>query len=369
MAAALPPADDAADSGAGDPAPVADHAVQSEASRDVDAQPAPSVQVLDKPEFLRHRAVPMETTEQVAYRYGVSVERLRKWNGLSDEFALHKVWRKPKLKVWARRKSPPRRKVEHTVEPDETWGSIARDYGVASTDMRAYNVKKIGRKFEVGDALDIWIDPVIYAEIQRGPTPEGLRRGAFSIGSPNEGRLVNAVKLPPSEDYELGYPNSVWGTTSAVGALVRAFRSWRTASGYAGKLRIGTMSRQRGGEVGHHKSHQTGRDIDIRLPLKEEVPQGLKPEAWRVDWWATYQLIEALLAEPETSVIFFDYKLQRRLAKAAEANGVDAEQVSEILQWPIGSKASRGRVRHEPGHTQHIHVRFHCAAYETECVE
>ena len=88
-----------------------------------------------------------------------------------------------------------------------------------------------------------------------------------------------------------------------------------------------------------------------------------------VDWVAVWYLLESFVDREETQIIFFDYKLQRRVAKAAVAAGIPQERVDEVLQWPVGAKSSRARVKHEPGHTHHIHVRFHCGPYETECAE
>jgi LysM repeat protein len=330
--------------------------------------PGPRIEFLEKGKRLKHIPVPMETLQQVAARYDVKVEALRKWNELSEDFVLEKVRKKPKLRIFTKRISPPRERVEHEVIEGDTWGQLARRYGAASTDIRAYNVRKLGRHLEPGEIVQIWIDPVIKAEIDRGPNEFGLRRGAYSIGSPNEGRLVNGVEIPPSEDYELGHPNSAWGTTFAVSCVVRAMSAFRRRSGYGGRIKIGTMSRQRGGEVGGHKSHQSGRDLDIRLPVKEDVPQKIRPLPYRVDWLATWYLIDAFEASGDAAVIFFDYKLQRRIAKAALEAGVAQSRLDEVLQWPIGSKSSRGFVRHEPGHEEHIHVRLSCGTYETECL-
>ena len=336
-------------------------------TRAADDPQGPSIEHLDEREHLVHDPAPMETLDQVAARYDLDVERLRKWNDLPEDYRLEKVRKKPKLRLYTKRRSPPRERIEHTVVEGDSWGELARRYGAASTDIRAYNVGAVGRELEPGEVVQVWIDPVIKAEVDRGENEHGLRRGAYSIGTPNEGRLVNAVRLPESDDYTLGYPNSAWGTTRAVSAVIEAMRNFRSQSGYTGVIKIGTMSRQRGGEVGNHKSHQSGRDIDIRLPLKEDVPQKLRPETWRVDWLAAWHLIESFRETGDCLVIFFDYKLQRRIAKAAAAAGVEQSHIDEVLQWPIGSKASRGFVRHEPGHEQHIHVRFACGAYETEC--
>ena len=129
------------------------------------------------------------------------------------------------------------------------------------------------------------------------------------------------------------------------------------------------MSRPRGGQVGHHHSHQSGRDLDIRLPLRESVPASLAPTARRVDWAATWALIQAFARTGAVQVIFLDYATQKRVHKAAKAAGASDEELAALLQWPLGSVSNQALVRNEPGHDQHMHVRFVCGPAEPECVD
>ncbi|HGG57500.1 MAG TPA: hypothetical protein ENK31_06865 [Nannocystis exedens] len=192
--------------------------------------------------------------------------------------------------------------------------------------------------------------------------------GAYAVGRPHRGKLVNGTRIPQnSDDYELRYPGSSWGTTTSVRSLVVAIHNWRQSSGYRGRLAIGTMSRERGRPIGGHLSHQCGRDVDVRLPLREELKQTLTPLGRRVDWWALWQLIVALDETGYLSRVFLDYKLQKRLYKAAKEHGISRAERRRIIQFPMGRGSGRGLVRHPPGHDRHFHARFRCADYETEC--
>ena len=64
-----------------------------------------------------------------------------------------------------------------------------------------------------------------------------------------------------------------------------------------------------------------------------------------------------------------DYALQKEMYRAVKAAGVEPETIAKVLQYPRGYEARRGLVRHEPGHTQHVHVRFGCGPCEVECIE
>ncbi|MCA9693443.1 MAG: penicillin-insensitive murein endopeptidase, partial [Myxococcales bacterium] len=242
-------------------------------------------------------------------------------------------------------------------------------HGANASDLRVYNYRRVGRELAPGEVVTVWADPTIQAAVQADDAASLVPPGAFSIGPPQRGELVNGVALPELSAYVLRFPNSAYGTTHAVRATVAAVTSFRASSSYAGELRIGAMSRQRGGPMGGHASHQSGRDLDIRLPLRAELPQRLHPKAHRVDWLATWRLVQAFIETGAVSRIFLDYKRQGRLLRAARAAGVSEAELERVLQYPRGWGADAGVVRHSSGHKGHLHVRFGCADYETECVE
>ncbi len=324
-----------------------------------------------RPPLIRHVVVPRETIEQLAYRYRVHPRHIAQSNKeleLDDELKAGDT-----VRLRSTISPPPREKHIWTVREGDTWVSIARRHGAESMDLRAYNLRTVGRTLEPGEQVVVWSDPTLKTAYDDDrPLPgvaADIRPGAFSIGPPNDGRLVNAVRLPQSEQYDLRYPNSAWGTTLAVRSTVVALHDFRDTTDYRGDLRVGTMSRKRGGPVGGHKSHQSGRDLDIRLPLRETVPQRLSPRPHRVDWVATWELIKAFARTGAVIRIFLDYRRQRRLVRAARAAGATPDELDDLVQWPRGWGANLGLVRHSHGHTGHIHVRFACAPYEVECIE
>lgn len=323
------------------------------------------------PRWVRHRPAPRETIEQIALRHGVEARQIREWNHLADDFQPSYERSRPKsLTIWARKLPPPRQALEHRVREGDSWPELAHRYGVDSADLRAWNVGDAGRELDVGERLTVWIDPIVYQSILEDPEPDSaVRPGAHAVGSPNRGALVAGVQIPVGERWELRFPNSAYGTTFAVRQLLTALDQFALASNYARPIKLGTMSRPRGGQVGHHQSHQSGRDLDIRLPLRETVPAGLAPTARRVDWTASWQLIQAFAETDAVQVIFLDYAMQKRVHRAAKAAGASDDEIAELLQWPRGSASNQALVRHEPGHAQHMHVRFVCGPTEPECVD
>lgn len=337
-------------------------------NRRLEVGKAAVVAVSDSTEWLVHKVVPLEAPDQIAFRYGVRPESLRMWNGIKAETT--KLRPGTRIKVQPRKAPPARRRYDYWVQPGDTWWSIGTAFGVDSRDLRAANAA-MPQKFVSGTAIEIWIDPVVYVwatEESDPQIPRGIRLGAVGIGPPQGGRLVNGVQLPPNEAYVLKMLPSSFGTTHAVGHVARAMEEFRKSSPYRSPLMIGSMSAKHGGPLSGHKSHQTGRDLDIRLPLKERFQQHIPVTAARVDWVALWHLVDAFDVAGTVIVIFLDYEMQERLYKAAQSIGVTEDRLSQMLQYPHGNKANLGKIRHSPGHLAHIHVRMACGSHEPECV-
>lgn len=317
------------------------------------------------PRWVHHRMVPGETIAEVAARYGLREADLRAHNGIAA--STEKLRKGSRLKVKARRIPPPREMVEYTVVAGDSWLSIARMHGVDPKELKAYNWPWKG-KLAAGSLLSVWVDPIAKSWIASATDDESIRRGAVGIGAPDAGHLVGGVAIPEGEGYEIRFTESAYGTSHAVAELVRALQRYREITKHTKPLQLGSMSRPRGGPLGGHRSHQTGRDIDILLPRKAGVPSWLALTPRRVDWMAVWDLAVAL-EEVDASVVYLDYALQKAMYRAVKAAGMEPAAIAKVLQYPRGYEARRGLVRHEPGHTQHLHVRFGCGPCEVECIE
>jgi len=330
--------------------------------------PSP-VEMLPRRKRFRHKVVPREQFVQVAHRYGMKSEELAIRNGLAG--VPEQLKRGTRLEVFTARVPPHRERLDYAVQEGDTWYSIALRHGVDKRDLRSINYPWKG-KLAPGNTLELWVDPIVHAWIEAGddPLPDddalALRRGAVGVGPPDNGWLINGVRIPDGDGYRLRLPKSAYGTSHAVAQLLIGLAIFRATTDDPRELQIGAMSRPRGGALGHHLSHQTGRDVDIRLPRRRDVGRYATLTMRRVDWLATWSLIEAML-QTDVNVIFLDYAVQKRLFKEMKKAGIDAERLA-ILQYPDGRSAS-GIVRHSPGHDKHIHVRVGCGPYEVECVE
>lgn len=357
--------------------PVLAQATRSTASSswfDIDDRPDPGWYALDErgplPRWIVHESLPRDTIETVALRYGVTARELRRWNGMSAAGRLHSHTPKH-LRVRAKRFPPPRERLIHVATEGENWDSIGRRYGVFDRQLRAWNRDEIGKSVEPGERVTVWIEPMVHETMLvdlAAPGRAGLiSPGAHGIGTPQSGVLAAGVQVPAGEGYVRRYPNSAWGTTYAVRHLVETLDTFHITSGYRGTLMLGSMSFRHGGKIGSHISHRSGRDIDIRLPMRPGLPRSTAPTGKNVDWDAAWALILEFAHSGAVQLILLDYGVQRRLYRRAKAAGVSEALLAELLQYPRGSRSNAGMVRHSPGHDGHIHVRYACGPYEPSC--
>lgn len=202
------------------------------------------------------------------------------------------------------------------------------------------------------------------AEYVSEPPTFELPTDAVGLGRPTDGALLHAIQLPPSPDYTVRCPANAHGTTATIGELMHGLASLRNR-GYTGELVVGDISRPDGGRYGPHQSHQSGRDVDVWLPiLGGRYDRGCsrcgtdlcRPEPDQVDWRATWHLIQSLAERGAIEDIFIDWSLQPNLAQTARELGVPESEIHRQIQHPV-----RGRptlIKHSDGHVHHMHVRF-----------
>ena len=146
--------------------------------------------------------------------------------------------------------------------------------------------------------------------------------------------------------------------------LQNSIARFRLRSGYGGLVLIKDTSRRGGGPLFPHKSHQSGRDADIQLLLKENTTLY---SAANVDWDANWSLLYSMVESDHIRYIFLSWPQQRLLYRAARRAGMKLKDLEPILEYP-----KRGRqsiIRDEQGHDTHFHVRVDCAPWEGRCID
>lgn len=328
------------------------------------------VEIPERPTLIRHRVRQRERLSHLAIRYGVTRKDLLRWNPTLPEDAVYPSKRRT-LKIRARRLPPPRVKVRYVVQEGENWMDVAAKFHVPHRDVHAYNWNL--RELQTGQEIVLWIDPGWPQTIHPGegpPIPEtfDVPAGALSVGRPNRGRLQDGVLLPESDLYTRKTPTTgLWGSSHTILQIDRAFAAFRHDTGYEGEVVIGALSRKRGGRFSPHRSHQSGRDIDIRLPLWPGASPEGPPGPDEIDWYATWGLVRAFIDTEQVDTIFLDISRHRFLYEAARGMGETPESLESVIKWPRWTGDSRPVVRHSKGHDTHIHVRILCGPDEPRC--
>lgn len=229
--------------------------------------------------------------------------------------------------------------------------------------------------------------------------PLAFEFGSASIGTHADGTLRHPAQLPYDGDgYTILGPwrarHANYATEELVGVVVRASRAVER-SDPGGVAAIGDLSRRSGGDSAEHKSHQSGRDVDVFFygtdregrpvrpgdamfhfapdgravrwspPHGVRAPSGGVP-AVRFDARRNWAFVRALLSDPESEVqwIFIHRALAAALLQEATRQGDDPALVARasfIMKQPSDAEV----------HDDHMHVRLYCAAADRRlgCVD
>ncbi len=197
-----------------------------------------------------------------------------------------------------------------------------------------------------------------------------------SVGRPQDGKLVAGVRLPARPAaYFIRRPYRAWGTSVTVDHVRRAVDRVRRRFPRVHPLAIGDLSARAGGPITMHGSHQSGRDVDLGFYFRRQ-PKGYPVEFAiaredNLDFQATFALIAALAETAGrpggVERIFLTYETQALFVRLARRAKVPAATLERWFQYPHGPDADHGFIRHEPGHDEHMHVRFACPPNDAGC--
>ncbi|MET0386057.1 MAG: penicillin-insensitive murein endopeptidase [Polyangiales bacterium] len=318
-------------------------------------------------QWITHEIVNGERLDEIAARYAVSVGSILRWNRLDPRRPL--FWVGEQLKILTQLPDRARNKYIYIVRPDDTWATIAERFHVdVAALQKLWNPHE--QRLALGHQLTVWVEPDLTPEPLPVPkfTLKPVPQGAESVGWPDNGRLKQAVQIPENPElYTLRNMDHAYGSTHAIGVLQQSIATFRIRTGYNQPITLWDMSTKRGGRYGPHRSHRTGRDIDIGLPLRADYVPGVSPVQNAVDWVAMWHLVRTFIETGEVRYIFLSRPQQAGLYRAAKACGATHEELDRLIQFPRYEKI--GIVRDAPGHTGHIHVRFLCGPEEADCKE
>jgi murein endopeptidase len=244
------------------------------------------------------------------------------------------------------------------------------------TAPRAESVKQVAERFGIDDDDLRDLDP----SLAGGRVAPGQRVLVYrhdpatpsrSVGAPNRGRLEHAAPFPEGDGWALrAYRPRTWATRHVVIELAASISEWRERFPAAQPVLLGEFSRRAGGRVRPHRSHRSGRDVDIGYVLLEP------PAAHRftvatpstMDAAATWGLVQRLLASGAVESIFMAESVQRQLLPHALAS-VAPERLPSVFSIAAADPRAEKKavLRAWGGHDDHMHVRFACTEDDEEC--
>ena len=311
-------------------------------------------------EVTTHVVVEGENLSKLAARYGTTVAKIKKRNRLKSDI----IAKCAKLKILPTVPTKTRNVVKYKIAADDSLDAISGLFGTSTKEIQCLNRKKAKnpKSLRIGDTLDI---------LRYGPASRSK-----TVGRPQKGKLVNGEQLPPGPGYYRRRPRNSWGTNETITGLLQVIGVVRGVHAKVHDVAVGDLSSKNGGKLARHKSHQSGRDVDLGLYFTKQPKKG--PKAFisarnhKLDMAANWTLLEALVGKSAKKVqveyIFLDYKIQERLYKWALKKKKSKKLLDRMFQYPRGKRAMRGVVRHEPGHHDHYHIRFKCPRRDDNCV-
>ncbi len=275
---------------------------------------------------------------------------------------------KKKTKKTKEKKKKVPRFVHHRVSKGESLSRIAKRYGCTPAEIRARNRIR-------GNMIYPGMDLVVPSARAKALAVE-LKKGQ-SVGKPHRGSLHEGVQLPFDRAYYRRRTARAYGASHTVAYLRQAIASVRSRYPKVHRLAIGDLSHSEGGALPGHRSHQSGRDVDVGLYYKtKRRPAGYPKEfaagtAKNLDLAATWTLIDALLATRKLAGgvehIFLDYTLQGLLYKYAKKHGAKRKLLSEVFQYPHGRGHGGTLIQHVAAHDDHLHIRYKCPKGDRGC--
>ncbi len=200
--------------------------------------------------------------------------------------------------------------------------------------------------------------------------PADAQSASRAHGAPNRGRLTDGVLLEATDDMLVLPGAHRWGTEELVGMLGRAATRLREEEP-GPRVLVGELSRQTGGYLPPHGSHQNGRDADVGylmvdaqnepvevtgfLELQDDMCARASGQVYCLDRMRTFLLFAAMVQDPIARVqwILVAADLRQRILAAGRRSGVEPEvydQVELLTRPRQGSEV----------HRNHFHIRILC---------
>jgi murein endopeptidase len=181
--------------------------------------------------------------------------------------------------------------------------------------------------------------------------PEQL--GSVSVGFTESGSQLNAVQFPvDGGPWVVVNPSEAWGSRETVDFVMAAARQVDERLPGGPPLRVNDISRKDGGWLRPHKSHQSGRDVDLGLFYPDSARCSRAREKC-MDVARNWALVRALVTTGDVQMILVDKRIQAALYEHAMSIGEDKVWLDSLFH------GAEPLIKHARRHRDHFHVRYY----------
>jgi hypothetical protein len=186
---------------------------------------------------------------------------------------------------------------------------------------------------------------------------EDEARPTMSVGAPNRGRLLAGVPMPDGPYWNLRKSrHRVYGAKQTIRTLVGVLEAYGKRFEHAPPVSLGDISARNGRRISPHRSHQSGRDVDVAFVRSADTEYKRLTTADNFDAEKNWFIIKSLIDSGMVQSIFMSSRVQGWVREAARAELPETE-VDRYF----------AAISHQHGHRHHMHVRFRCRADDRRC--
>lgn len=176
-----------------------------------------------------------------------------------------------------------------------------------------------------------------------------------------KGRLLFGRAMVDTPEVWTRHAHSAWAVPELIYALRDAHAAVQRQFPGGMDLSIGDISLRRGGRYPPHRTHQSGRDADMRYYVvgvepgdRDRYPVAPGNMDVQRQWAFVFHLYQTKQAE----LVYMDVRHQKTLHRyATKVLGMSEEQLKPIISFPFGRRRKSAMIQHVRGHYNHLHVR------------
>lgn len=250
-------------------------------------------------------------------------------------------------------------------------------------DVVAYNVARggtladVANLYKLGRAEIERLNPDLKPDAELAPETavvvfDGAGVQSQSVGLPHDGSIEGAMPMPDGPGRRITADRwKTWGSEHTVRQLDKLFDKWAQEHSNWPAVLVGNLSKREGGPLEPHKTHQSGRDVDLGYVANDGSSRDgrwQQMNAKNLDCDKTWTLLQLFIDNSDVEVVYMDRKIQRLLLRCSKR--LVRQPKRQLRLWfeeAPGAKRRQTLIRHVPGHDDHFHVRFACAANEKRC--